>query len=220
MLTLGGWDRSAHFAPIAASPPARAKLVASVVRFALDRRLDGVDLDWEHPQTRGEQENYGKLLVDLRAAFRPHGLLLAVTLAGWPGLSAEAIGAVDYVQVMAYDHDQEHSTFVGAQQDVPTLLGAGVPAGKVVLGVPFYGRDVDSRAARTYAEIVAEHAPAPQTDRIGQLYFNGPETIRRKVRFAKESRLGGVMSWDLGQDAPGDASLLRVIREAAASPAC
>jgi chitinase len=111
---------------------------------------------------------------------------------------------------MAYDHDGRHSTFDAAKGDVKALLGAGVPAEKIVLGLPFYGRNVKKREqVLTYREIVAKHDLKPEVDEMDGVYFNGPATIRRKTAFALESGLGGVMAWELGQDAPGDRSLLR-----------
>jgi chitinase len=215
-LTIGGWDRSTHFAEVATSPVQRQPFVQAIVRLALDRRLDGIDLDWEHPQTLAEQEAYGTLLADLRTAFKPHGLLLSVTIAAWQRLPQRAIESVAYVQVMAYDHEQEHSTLANAKRDLKTLREAQIPAEKIVLGLPFYGREVDTRTASSYREIITKHRPAAKVDRIGTLYFNGPETIRRKVRTARESLLGGVLIWELGQDATGEESLLKVILETAA----
>ena len=48
------------------------------------------------------------------------------------------------------------------------------------------------------------------------MYFNGPETIAKKTRYAIEAGLGGVMIWELGQDAEGEASLLQAITKTAA----
>ncbi len=78
-----------------------------------------------------------------------------------------------------------------------TLIDAGLPAEKIVLGLPFYGRDIKSREAMTYDEIVAKLDPEPNADQIGQMYFNGQETIRRKVKLAIEYELGGLMD-DMG----------------------
>ena len=213
-LTIGGWDRSAHFAQVAASNEKRKSFVAAVLRMAMEERLDGIDLDWEHPKDASEQEAYGQLLADLRSAFKPHGIMLTVTIAAWQRLPALAINSVDGVQLMAYDHDREHSTIEGTRKDIQTLLDADIAVGKIVLGLPFYGRDISTRQAKSYSEIVAEFAPDPMIDQIGQMYFNGPDTIRRKVQFAMDSRLGGVMLWELGQDAPGSQSLLKVIQNA------
>jgi chitinase len=214
LLTIGGWERSTHFAAVASSQELRAKFVAAVVEFCLAKRLDGVDLDWEHPEGGQQEQGYALLLNDLRKSFDTHGLLLSVTMAAWQKLAPEAIAAVHYVQVMAYDHDQRHSTFDAAKKDVDQLRDMKIPAEKIILGLPFYGRDLKSRDAMTYAEIQKQHKPKSDQDEIEGMYFNGPETILRKTQYAIHSGLGGVMVWELGQDAPGDASLLKVIQQA------
>jgi chitinase len=212
ILCVGGWERSANFAPVAAANEMRQKFVGSVVKVCLDERLDGVDLDWEHPKNEAEQEGYAKLLTELHQAFEPHGLMLSVTIAAWQKLPPKAFEVVDWVNLMAYDHSGRHSTFEGAQADVKKLIDAGVPTRKLTLGLPFYGRDtVKHNRVLTYREIVAKHKPEPAVDEIDNLYFNGSETIARKTRYAIESGLAGVMVWELGQDAEGDESLLKVI---------
>lgn len=216
-LTIGGWDRSTHFAQVAASREKRKVFVASVLRIAAEKRLDGIDLDWEHPKDASEQMAYGQLLADLRSALKRHGYMLTVTIAAWQRLPPLAFKSVDGVQLMAYDHPMEHSTIRGTRKDVQSLLDAGIPVEKITLGLPFYGRDIRNGEAKTYAEIVTEFAPNAMNDRIGNMYFNGPDTIRRKVQFAMDTQLGGVMIWELGQDAPGRQSLLKVILESVSS---
>lgn len=219
ILCVGGWDRSSGFSSIVASEGRRSAFVKAAVRLCLEERLDGLDLDWEHPKAASEQEGYGKLLADLRAGFRPHGLTLSVTMAAWQKLPAEGFAAVDWVHLMAYDHPGRHATFEDAEADVKALLDAKVPAEKVVLGLPFYGRHSKKpEQTLTYREIVARHRPGDDVDEVDQLYFNGPRTVRRKTEFARTSHLGGVMVWELGQDAPGERSLLRTIREAVDRP--
>ena len=214
LLTIGGWERSAQFATVSSSPVLREKFVAAVVEFCLSRRLDGVDLDWEHPEGTQQEQGYASLLSDLRKGFEPHGLLLSVTMAAWQKLTPEAISAVDYVQVMAYDHDQRHSTFESAKRDVDQFVDMKIPAEKIVLGLPFYGRNLKTREAMTYREIHQRFSPKPDQDETQGVYFNGPEMIQRKTEYAIRSRLAGVMIWELGQDAAGDASLLKVISQA------
>jgi chitinase len=175
ILTIGGWERSEHFAKVAKSPK------------------------------------------DRKAFFKPHGLLLTVTIAAWQHLPKGAVAAVDGVQVMAYDHDKEHSTFDGAIKDVRTLLDAGIPAKKIILGLPFYGRDIKTRDAETYGAIAARHHPEPAVDQVGSMYFNGISTITRKVDHAVQMRLGGVMIWEIGQDATGENSLLKAVLKSISS---
>ena len=212
ILCVGGWERSAHFAAVASSADKRRAFVAAVVRTCLDERLDGIDLDWEHPKDKAEEDGYAALLADLRAAFEPHGLLLSVTMAAWQRLPKAAFATVDRVQIMAYDHEGRHSTYEAARKDVDTLTAAGAPPGKIVLGLPLYGRGVKDRRTLTYREIVTKHDPKADADEVDGVYFNGPDTIRRKTEYAQSAGLGGVMVWELGQDAAGERSLLRVIR--------
>jgi GH18 family chitinase len=219
ILCVGGWDRSKHFAVVAASREARTRFVQSALRICRTHQLDGLDIDWEHPQNERDQTDYAWLLAELRDGFRPHALKLSVTQAAWQQLPAEAYTAVNFVQLMSYDHKGRHSTLEQAQADVKSLLDRGIPREKLVLGLPFYGRLLaDPDKSSTYAEIAAKHRIGPHVDEVEGLYFNGPNTIRRKTRFALESRLGGVMVWEIGQDARGDASLLSVIRDTIAKP--
>lgn len=218
-LAVGGWERSTHFGDVAGSDLRRTRFVGDLLQTALARRLDGIDIDWEHPRNAAEQESYGQLLVALRAAFAAHGLQLTVTIGPWQRLPAAATHAVDAVQVMSYDHEGEHATAERARKDVQALLDAGIPPAKIVLGMPFYGRHVASREATAYRDLLAHSSAAPQSDRLGPIYFNGPDTLRRKVDFAMDAGLGGVMVWELGQDAPGQQSLLRAIRDAVSAGA-
>ncbi|MEO1526399.1 MAG: glycoside hydrolase family 18 protein [Planctomycetota bacterium] len=215
LLTIGGWERSKHFAAVAASPEKRRQSVDSLVRLCLDKRLDGIDLDWEQPKGASEEEAYGKLLRELRTAFTPHGLMLSATIGPWQRLPASAVKAVDWVQFMAYDYGGKHSTAEQVSKDLAKMIDAGLPANKVILGLPFYGRDVETRKAMTYSEIATTLRPKPNQDQVGTMYFNGPDTIRRKVKLAIDSKLAGVMVWELAQDARRPSSLLDVIHETA-----
>jgi len=211
ILCVGGWDRSAAFPAVSASPALRQKFASQLTAACLERRLDGVDLDWEHPRDATEAEHYGLLLQQLQTEFQPHGLVLSITLAAWQPLTAAAVEAVDYVQVMAYDHPGKHSTFEGVKDDIARVLKSGAERRKVVLGLPFYGRDIKQPdTVRTWRQIV-ERDPQIAGDEQDGLFLNGPETIRRKTEWALSERLGGVMVWELGQDAPGDRSLLHHI---------
>jgi GH18 family chitinase len=209
ILALGGWGRSANFPEMTGSTAARKRLADELVGFCRERRFDGVDLDWEHPKSAAEEEGYAALLAELSRRLGPEGLLLSVTLAAWQRLAPAAFAAVDHVQVMAYDHPGRHSTLDGAKADLDRLARAGASADKLVLGLPFYARHVtDGSKTRAWRERSDADLDADERDGY---FFNGRATIRAKVRLARERRLGGVMIWELGQDAEGDRSLLRTI---------
>ena len=50
-------------------------------------------------------------------------------------------------------------------------------------------------------------------DEVAGYYFNGPDTIRKKVQAAKMMGVGGVMIWEVGQDFHPDdeRSLLKAV---------
>ncbi|OWK46432.1 glycoside hydrolase family 18 protein [Fimbriiglobus ruber] len=215
-ICLGGWNRSKNFAELAASADARKKLAGQVTQFCLTNGFDGVDVDWEHPTKARELKDHALLLGDMKKAFEPHKLRLSVAMAGWQEISPEAIAAVDAVHLMAYDGKGRHSTFEFADAEITRVAKKNVPLEKICLGVPFYGRAVAKHdTALTYGQIVKKSHPAPEVNEVDGVYFNGPKTIERKTMLALEKKLGGVMIWELGQDAAGESEkLLPVIRRA------
>ena len=55
---------------------------------------------------------------------------------------------------------------------------------------------------------------------MGGFALNGKATVQAKTRFARDSGLGGVMVWELGQDARDpELSLLEAIRHEVESTA-
>jgi len=211
-ICVGGWDRSDGFAAICQSPAARTRLGQELVEFCRLHSLAGVNLDWEHPSTADEQLGLASLLRELQQLFHPARLELSIAVAPSQKLPAEAWAAVDHVMLMSYDDAGKHSTFESCQKHLAMLLDQGVPASKVVLCLPLYGRQVKTREALTYAEIMQKYAPRPDLDEVEGVFFNGPGTIAAKTAWAQSVGLAGVAVWELGQDAPGEASLLKRIR--------
>jgi len=211
-LAVGGWGRSSGFGPMVTDGAARAAFVENVTRLCLEEGFNGVDFDWEYPANDAERSAYASLLAETGAAFGPHGLRVTMALEPRTALSAGALARVDRIHLMAYDHGGRHSTFEQACADVERLVSIGVPHAKICLGLPFYARKMDgSRDATTFEAIVRRFGPRRAEDEAGGYFFNGPDTIARKTRWALDEGLAGVMVWELGQDAPDDMSLLGAI---------
>jgi GH18 family chitinase len=210
---VGGWGKSKDFSKMAADPASRIAFVRNLVIFLKKHELDGADLDWEHPKSKAEIENFQKLLVDLKKAFRFYGFELTVTVAGWGTyLKPETIPFVDRIQVMAYDQGVPHSPYAGATRDMKHWEKQGVPKSKLVLGIPFYGKNTKGQAL-DYSDIFNRFKPGADSDLAGGYHFNGPATIRKKTAYAIREGYGGVMIWELGQDAKGKNSLLHAIEK-------
>jgi len=214
LLCVGGWERSQGFAEIAATEQSRLTFAEGLTGYCKTNGFDGADIDWEHPKDATEAKNYGLLLATIAQSFKPSGLKLTAAMAGWQTLTPDGIAALDAIHLMSYDANGRHSTMELARVDVKKFRDAGLPANKIRLGVPFYGRSIKQRGqTKTYAELVKGASNSIDTDEIDDIYFNGPNTIRAKIRYSKEQGLSGIMIWEVGQDAPGDASLLKVIHD-------
>ncbi len=219
LLSVGGWERSAAFPALAADSTARAGFSRHLAGFCREEGFDGIDLDWEHPRNQAEARDFALLLGRIAAEFGPGGLLLTSALAPWQELPAAVYEHLDRIHLMSYDNPGRHSTYESAVADVQRLVDRGAAPDKIWLGVPFYGRKIgNSGDALTYAQILAQFHPSTEVDEAGGYYFNGPQTLQKKARFARERGLGGIMIWELGQDAAGEGSLLRALGQALSVP--
>ena len=211
LICVGGAGRSAGFARLATNDAARRRFINSLLAACRSHGFDGVDYDWEHPQDAAETAAYVRLLAETRAAFQKPQLLVTVAQAAWQDLGKPAYAAVDRVHLMSYDHDFPQATLEKSKADVDRLIRWGCPPEKIVLGVPFYGRN-RRRRARTYRELISTRRPAADLDQLDGYAFNGRTTIQAKIDLALDRRLGGLMIWELGQDAVNkEQSLLRAI---------
>jgi chitinase len=192
-----------------------------VADFCATYQLDGIDIDWEYPNAGASAANFSALAAAFRSALPAGALVTAAVLADATdaeGISTDAVGQLDFINLMAYDGPRnDHSSYAMAERSIMTWLARGIHPNKLVLGVPFYGRPGNA----TYRTLLANDPATANGDRIlfrgVEQNYNGPATIRRKTQLALE-RAGGIMIWELSQDARGDDSLLRVIGETVTAP--
>lgn len=235
LLSVGGWSYNdtpleGVFMEATATVEGVERLVQSILAMCGEYGFDGVDMDWEHPRVDGTSASqYEKLMLAL--AERLHGEGKLLTAAVLSGATADGniyydaaahtnavLNAVDFINVMAYDggDGERHSSYQFAV-DCGTYWKdtRGLPAHKVVLGVPFYARP----SWADYGAILASAPDAGGGDHTAyngmEVYYNGVDTIEEKTRYAREN-LGGVMIWELTQDTSDpDKSLLQAIGRAA-----
>jgi GH18 family chitinase len=219
LFSVGGWDRSNGFAELTSSPTTRQLFIRSLVQYCRQSGFHGIDYDWEHPKTKLELANYVKLITETSNACHPHSMIVTVAQAAWQNIGKDAYQAVDRLHLMTYDHDFPHATYDKSTKDIERVIGWGCAPEKLALGIPFYGRNKE-RKARTYAEITANQPVDSTKDLIAGFAFNGQATVAKKVRYAAEKNLAGVMIWELGQDSSrSELGLLEAIRKQVKSTA-
>ncbi|ESK94735.1 glycoside hydrolase family 18 protein [Moniliophthora roreri MCA 2997] len=168
MLSVGGWtySQAGHF-KFVTSPTSRDKFVQTAIQLIEDYGFDGVDIDYEYPETAQEGQGFADLLTSLRAALNdlaqrkgdtvPYQISAAVA-AGYkryvnlviPQMNA----ALDHWNLMAYDYaglwltyaDNQANLYGGERTNTNTdkaikyYVASGADASKITMGMPLYGR--------------------------------------------------------------------------------
>jgi GH18 family chitinase len=212
-LAIGGWNdgNDSAFESLAASAGTRTTFVNSVMAAVRQYNLDGVDMDWEYPDPGPSATNYTALMQQLGTALHNEGKLLtaAVISAGGTadGVQPAVFGIVDWLNIMAYDGGSPHANYDWAINAATFWKNRGLPKAKTVLGVPFYSRP----GYLTFAQLVQQDPANANRDCTpsGECY-NGIPTIKRKTQWAM-ANAGGMMNWELSQDATGANSLVSAI---------
>jgi len=172
--------------------------------------FDGIDFDWEYPAGATQLADYRRLIDESRAQLGKRRQI-SVAQSPWRDFGRGVYDAVDRVHVMSYNHKHPHARLMDARIDIERMLNYGCPREKLVLGVPFYGRN-QRGSSRTYAEIVQSKGFAAGLDLVDGYAFNGRRTLQQKTRYALTAGLAGLMIWEVGQDATDpEHSLLRAI---------
>ena len=156
-VTLFAWTSSQakSQAALLGSPTARSQLVAALVSAVVGRGADGVNLDIE-PLVSGHEDDLVAFVRELRSALdgAGPGRRIIVDVLGstenYPHDDLVAPGAADALLVMGYDYRTAGASYAGS---ISPLVGNGydltdtvnaylarVPASKVILGIPYYGR--------------------------------------------------------------------------------
>ncbi|MEU4692266.1 glycosyl hydrolase family 18 protein [Actinoplanes sp. NPDC023714] len=214
-LAIGGWNdgNDSAFETLAANAGTRTTFVNTVMGVVRQYGLDGVDMDWEYPDPGASATNYTALMGQLSTALHNEGKLLtaAVVSEGGTanGVQPAVFGYVDWLNIMAYDGGSPHANYDWSINAANFWKSRGLPKAKTVLGVPFYSRP----GYLTYAQLVAQDPANANRDCTpsGECY-NGLPTIRRKTQWAM-ANAGGIMNWELSQDATGANSLVSAIYE-------
>lgn len=174
LISIGGWSWSENFSDAVLTETSREKFAKSSLKIIEDYQLDGVDIDWEYPGLKGEdnvfrtedKENFTLMFAEIRkeldalSAQTGREYLLTTAVPCFDRFfevtnMGEAAQYLDYVNLMAYDffvsgeiaghhsnlyHSQSYENELSAARAYDDYTKAGVPAEKLVLGIPFYGR--------------------------------------------------------------------------------
>ncbi|KAK6349894.1 hypothetical protein TWF696_006154 [Orbilia brochopaga] len=168
MLSVGGWTASSDgkFNKALSTPESRALFASSAVKFVNDFGMDGLDVDWEYPDTLEDGENLADLLRRCREELDKLGPGFELSIAAPCGPKKidnlplkEIDESLDFWNLMAYDFagpgfskatghmsnfypstenpDSTEFSYVAA---LDKYLAAGINPRKLITGMPLYGR--------------------------------------------------------------------------------
>lgn len=236
MLSVGGWG-SGRFSEMAMDRKLRRSFADDCLRVVKEFGLDGIDIDWEYPTSPAagisyspeDTGNFTMLMKDLRQVLGDRLLLTFASAASAEYVDFKAVEPyVDFVNIMAYDmatapkhhsalYESEISGGMTSDKAARAHMAAGVPAHKLVLGMPFYGRGSgryadfndfkDIKKDIEAYEIWDEKAQVPyiaDTDGTLIVGYDNPRSLKIKCGYIKANGLRGAMYWDYdGDDADG-----------------
>jgi GH18 family chitinase len=214
-ISVGGWNNgdTTAFESLAANSTYRTNFVNNLVNFVTQYGLDGVDIDWEYPNAGSSANNYATMMSQLATAMHSRGKYLTAAVVAY-GSAGDAIlsgvfTSVDWLNLM--DYDNTNGVGQSTYQSAITCLdywvsNRGLPASKAVLGVPFYSDPSDY----AFYQLLSMGAD-PFADSWGSEGYNGLTTIKSKTNLCFDRGIGGIMMWELSQDATGTNSLLSAI---------
>ena len=212
---------------------AREKLITQLIEAALEYKLDGLNIDFEN---LGEElgDAYIEFLRELSVQCRKNSLVLSTDNTVPREFSAyyqrgEQAEVVDYFIIMGYD---EH--YVGSdpgsvaslsfeKEGIEATIAEGVPADKIISGVPFYTRlwktdtngEVSSDAigmdtadatleangvtANWSDETSQDYAEYHDSDgALYQIWLENEASMELKAKLVPEYQLAGIAAWKLG----------------------
>ena len=205
------------------TPDEIAEFDKEIIEYCEKYELDGIDLDIELGSYHQIWSYYSDWCSDLRIRCDDHSLKMSTATAHWVAekVTPETFALFDFINVMAYDNDEDeksHSTYEYAEECLSYFSNVKkIPSEKLVLGVPFYGRGYNSQGKldwnsyESFASLVKKDETNYNHDYYNGIAYNGSETIAKKAELGK--KYGGIMIWELTQDAKGDKSLLNVIHK-------
>ena len=181
-----------------ADPTSRGNVVNTILNLAIKNNFDGIDLDFENfayvdpisswPTT---QVRWVQFITDLSTALHAQGKILSITT---PPLFDPASGkkgyyvyawsqlaqVIDQLHIMAYDYSTKTPGPIGPLQwttNAVTYAVSVVPASKIFIGIPGYGRDWVTKVVGTCPSLPINYTKAVAPGVVGTVVMHNASSL-------------------------------------------
>jgi chitinase len=239
ILSVGGWGAEG-FSDAAYSESSRNTFASSCFDVINTYNLDGIDLDWEYPVSGAcdlikcraqDKQNFTFLLQTIRNKMGSSKILSIAAGANKSYVNntemVKIANICDYINLMTYDFGYDtynanlyptssgYGSGLSCDESVNIFIDAGVPATKINLGIPFFGRYGDKYLS--YGTLVNDYVNKNGWTRYWDdqakasylkndssfITYEDEESINYKTNYIKLKGLGGAMFWEYNQDHNG-----------------
>ena len=230
------------------SADAKKNLISTAITLVRERKADGLTLDFENVSVK-EKNLFLNFIIDLATSLKSEDKNYLLTIA-LPAVDFEKIYDfsqinlyVDYYVMMGYEYHGSNSQLAGPvapltgggkwkgftlESSVDEYLANGVPAGKFIMGVPYYGAEWITKDLKfpSQAKSFVKYHSYRQAKRMSgkkmgevdetsmskfytysdmssnyrQVWFEDTITLGAKYDWIKEKQIRGVGIWALGFD--------------------
>jgi GH18 family chitinase len=168
LVSLGGWGWDKQFAAIVNQPEAENRYLRAVLEIVDNYDYDGIDLDWEYPDTAQEVAGFERMARWFRTALDGLGnkkkrqmfetMAAASNSETLKWLNKDLLNqTMDWLNVMTYDMAGEWTDYAGhhsplfastkqpgkprsTELTMKYLLGRGIQPNRLAVGIPLYGK--------------------------------------------------------------------------------
>lgn len=195
----------------------RRVMAQNMAHWAISRGYDGIDIDWEYPDTWEEWQNLGYFIADLREELA--GSSLSISIASSVTYKVPnywTTDQLDFLMTMSYDDlGEQHASMHRFQGDANKCLNDfHMAKPRIVVGLPFYSNQQGTLTNQYgYSQIVGWYPRIKPSENVfrsknqdgsdGPMHsFNGADLITEKCKWLKQQKFGGVMIWAYDTDLP------------------
>ncbi|MGN1421308.1 MAG: glycoside hydrolase family 18 protein [Eubacterium sp.] len=189
------------------------KVADGIVDLVNKYDFDGVDIDWEYPQSGDDWKRFDSFIAKIDDAMNngtDERIISTALSSGSLGLSQETFDRIDQIQFMAYDGndtDGYQSSLQQAQEGIAAFAKNGADISKINIGIAAYGRPVNGTPFwavwRNLEQANYWDSKYYNVADGGQIYdgtFCSPALAGDKTAYALFSGCGGVMVFRIGCD--------------------